>query len=75
MVFLDVLVLVGNDKRVVLFFSSGFNFYKYVLYEDFGYVVKYIIYIIVMVIFFGISEWREEGFINYVLKKLKIMVN
>lgn len=68
-------MLVGNDKRVVLFFSSGFNFYKYVLYEDFGYVVKYIIYIIVMVIFFGISEWREEGFINYVLKKLKIMVN
>lgn len=60
---------------MVLFFSSGFNFYKYVLYEDFGYVVKYIIYIIVMVIFFGISEWREEGFINYVLKKLKIMVN
>lgn len=68
-------MLVGNDKRVVLFFSSGFNFYKYVLYEDFGYVVKYIIYIIVMVIFFGISEWREEGFINYVLKKLKITVN
>lgn len=68
-------MLVGNDKRVVLFFSSGFNFYKYVLYEDFGYVVKYIICIIVMVIFFGISEWREEGFINYVLKKLKIMVN
>lgn len=66
MVFLDVLVLVGNDKRVVLFFSSGFNFYKCVLYEDFGYVVKYIICIIVMVIFFGISEWREEGFINYV---------
>lgn len=60
---------------MVLFFSSGFNFYKYVLYEDFGYVVKYIIYIIVMVIFFGISEWREEGFINYVLNKLKIMVN
>lgn len=49
-------MLVGNDKRVVLFFSSGFNFYKYVLYEDFGYVVKYIIRIIVMVIFFGISE-------------------
>lgn len=68
-------MLVGNDKRVVLFFSSGFNFYMYVLYEDFGYVVKYIIYIIVMVIFFGISEWREEGFINYVLKKLKITVN
>lgn len=68
-------MLVGNDKRVVLFFSSGFNFYKYVFYEDFGYVAKYIICIIVMVIFFGISEWREEGFINYVLKKLKIMVN
>lgn len=56
---------------MVLFFSSGFNFYKYVLYEDFGYVVKYIICIIVMVIFFGISEWREEGFINYVLKKIE----
>lgn len=64
-------MLVGNDKRVVPFSSSGSNFHKYVLHEDLGYVAKYIIYIIVMAISLGTSEWREEGSINHALKKIE----
>lgn len=52
-------MLVGNDKRVVPFSSSGSSFHKYASHEDLGYVVKYIICNIVMATSLGTSEWKE----------------